>query len=142
MNRRALWRWARLPRPERRAASEAVLVLGLVSAGLRVFPPKLTGALVRRATSADAGSADDGEPVDMVVVAVERAARRVPGATCLAQALTAWMMLERRRTPAVVRIGASRRGDQLAAHAWLEHAGRIVLGEDQARRQVEFPPPP
>lgn len=62
--------------------------------------------------------------------AVSRAARAVPGASCLVQALAARQMLARRGVEASLRFGV-RRGDAapLAAHAWLERDGLIVFGQ-------------
>jgi hypothetical protein len=62
--------------------------------------------------------------------AVCRAARLVPRATCLSQALATIWLLAGRGHAASLRIGV-KRGDagELLAHAWVEHEGRIVVGD-------------
>jgi hypothetical protein len=73
-----------------------------------------------------------------LAIAVRRASRLVPGATCLPQALATRAMLTRRGIVSELRIGVARdaRGD-VQAHAWVEVAGRVVIGNlpDLARYQ-------
>ncbi len=67
--------------------------------------------------------------VEGVVWAITQAARLVPGATCIVQALAGRTLLHRNGHPAVLRLGVAREADtQLAAHAWLELNGNIVMG--------------
>lgn len=68
---------------------------------------------------------------------IGRRIRRVaPGlpfkTTCLVRAMAGWMMLRRRRVPAIVRFGVRVEAGQLAAHAWLMVRDRAVLGGDEA----------
>lgn len=135
---RALFRLS----PEARTATlEAALVLSAVRVGFVVVPARLTGPLLRRACAPGVGSTSAAE-VTEVVRGVERAARRIPGATCLSQALTAWLMLRRRSIASTLRIGVARADARLSAHAWLEHDGAIVLGAESAHSHTSFPPPP
>ena len=61
--------------------------------------------------------------------AVRTASRCVPAATCLAQALAAFVLMARRGHPVRVCIGVARGdGGRLEAHAWVESGGRIVFG--------------
>lgn len=65
-----------------------------------------------------------------IVRACERVARRIaPRATCLVRVLTAAILFGRYGHPAAVRLGVARTEGDLAAHAWLESEGRVVLGE-------------
>jgi transglutaminase superfamily protein len=67
-------------------------------------------------------------PVDRVLVLVDIAARRTPrGTTCLARTVAARWLLAREGVEASVHIGVARRGQALAAHAWLQRDG-VVLG--------------
>ncbi len=62
--------------------------------------------------------------------------------TCLTEALTARCLLRRRGADAALRIGvalATDAGAPLAAHAWLEHAGRIIMGGETADRYEPLP---
>lgn len=116
-------------------------MLSLVRIGMPVVPSRASGALLRRACveAPGRGSRDD---VREVVLGIERAARRIPGATCLIQALTGWLMLSRRSIPSTVRIGVARPDAKLSAHAWLEQDGRVVLGSEGAAAHTSFPSPP
>jgi hypothetical protein len=60
---------------------------------------------------------------------VRAAARLIPGASCLTQALAGQYLLGRSGVPSIVRIGV-RRGDNasFAAHAWLISEGAVLLG--------------
>jgi hypothetical protein len=60
---------------------------------------------------------------------VERAARAIPAATCLTQALAAQVLLARSGHPAALRLGTRRTGASLAAHAWLEDDQGIIFGD-------------
>jgi hypothetical protein len=134
-------RFLALSAAERGATCEAAVLLALLAAGLRVAPRSFSGALLRRACASEPGQV----PVlatGLVVRAVERAGARLPGVSCLAQAMAGWTMLRRRAIPARVRIGVRRAGASVRAHAWLEHAGAIVLGAESAAEHIGFPPPP
>jgi hypothetical protein len=78
------------------------------------------------------GSAPDG--VGEIARAIRALARRLPFAmTCLVEALAAEAMLRRRGYACILRLGVrSREGIGPAAfhaHAWLEHAGSVVIGD-------------
>ena len=67
----------------------------------------------------------------MVTIAwgVTTAARYVPRATCLAQALAAQWVFAWFGHPTLLRIGVAKgSGKPLRAHAWLESEGRVVVG--------------
>ncbi len=61
--------------------------------------------------------------------AVQTAARFVPGATCLTQALALRALLARRGRASTLTLGVRNPVGALEAHAWLEAGGRIVLGD-------------
>jgi hypothetical protein len=68
--------------------------------------------------------------------AVRAAARYVPTANCLPQAIVAKQFLEEQGFQPVIRIGVEAPGVDtpeelgLKAHAWVETGGRVVLGDD------------
>ncbi len=74
------------------------------------------------------------------VWAVLVASRRVPGASCLTQALAAKLMLARCGVPSQLRIGVAR-GEQgnFQAHAWLEAVGQVVIGDVGLERYATLP---
>lgn len=60
---------------------------------------------------------------------VRNAARIVPGATCLTQALAAQFLLARSGHASNIRIGVAKDKDsRVIAHAWLVCEGRVVVG--------------
>jgi hypothetical protein len=62
--------------------------------------------------------------------AVRAAARRVPHATCLTQALTLEAMLAEAGHLSDVRIGVARTSEgRFEAHAWLEFGGDVLIGD-------------
>ena len=68
-----------------------------------------------------------------VVWAVEAGARLVPGSTCLSRALAAQALLRRAGHDSTLQLGvASSSGSGFEAHAWLEDAGGILIGGEEA----------
>ena len=64
---------------------------------------------------------------------IRNAARLVPGASCLTQALSGQIVLARRGKTSQVRIGVARdEQGRFIAHAWLVSEGRVVLGGAEA----------
>lgn len=64
--------------------------------------------------------------------AVTTAARYVPGAKCLAQAIVAETLLLQSGFPAQIHVGVTRPGEsRLRAHAWVECDGVVVVGEEE-----------
>jgi hypothetical protein len=70
-------------------------------------------------------------PRERIARAVVRVGRRVPGASCLTQVVAAALLCARYGHEATVRLGVTRSGDHVAAHAWLESEGVVVLGEPE-----------
>lgn len=67
--------------------------------------------------------------------AMNRAARTIPGSTCLARALAAEWLLRGGGHDALLTIGVARgQGASLDAHAWVESGGVVVAGDDQLGR--------
>lgn len=68
-------------------------------------------------------------PVPVAVWSIKHAARLVPGALCLAQALSLRHLLMLAGEQCTVRIGASMKDDgKFAAHAWVLYQGRCIIG--------------
>lgn len=120
-------RFLRLPAGERRLLLEAALMLAVTAAGIRV----VRFQAVRRWLARLAAVSDrEVRAADRIVWAVETASGRLPGArTCLPRALVAQALLARHGFPANFRIGVARRDDgRVAAHAWVECGGEVVIG--------------
>jgi hypothetical protein len=79
-----------------------------------------------------APSAMDRDEVRRVTWAVTHAARLVPAATCLTQAIAARRLLAQHGVRSDLRIGVARAGDgRMQAHAWLECDGTTILGHSE-----------
>lgn len=109
--------------PDRRLLVEALILLVGVRIGLRLmsFPA------VRRRLEGRAAA--ELQPVDRLSWAAKAVGRRVPGTTCLAEALVVYGMLRHHGHAAEIRIGV-RHGSSppLEAHAWVECEGAVVMG--------------
>jgi hypothetical protein len=65
----------------------------------------------------------------IIALAVTRAGRYVPGASCLVRAIVTCRLLNREGYDSVIRVGVQSPNDgRLVAHAWVECEGEIVLG--------------
>jgi hypothetical protein len=125
-----LGKFLRLSPADQRLLVTAALLLAAIRLGLILLPyRKLRGLVDRLARVSPRRHLAPPASPERIALAVTRASRAVPGATCLPQALAAKVLLERRGHPARVRVGIGRaEGAPLLAHAWVESEGRIVLG--------------
>jgi hypothetical protein len=63
--------------------------------------------------------------------AVRAAARRVPGASCLTQALALHYLMGRAGHVSQVRIGVAKDAEgRFESHAWLEYQGTVLVGDN------------
>jgi len=119
----------------------AMVALLLPFLGLR----RLTSCLTRVSTARARRGADlpCNSRVDHMVWAVRTATHLVPaGRTCLTQALTAQHLVRCHGGDATLLLGvAADPVKPFAAHAWLEAAGRIIIGGESAAGYAPFPIP-
>lgn len=121
----------------RSACVLVAMCLGVRALSLRRLQEVATrGALTRRAVPAARRHA-----AGRIAWAVRAAARHVPGATCLPQALAAQFMLARHGHPARLRIGVATGQGRLAGHAWVEGDRVILIGGDDVTRYAPLPAP-
>jgi len=70
-------------------------------------------------------------PVKRLSWSVQASAKRIPGASCLTQALALHRLMVRAGHTADLRIGIAKDdASRLASHAWLEHEGEILIGDN------------
>ena len=70
-------------------------------------------------------------PVKRLSWSVQASAKRIPGASCLTQALALQRLLVRAGHTADLRIGVAKDDvSRLASHAWLEHEGEVLIGDN------------
>ena len=123
---------------ERRLLFQALLLVPGVRLALWMLPFRVVHRLVRRTGVA---ATRDDVPAERIAWAVIAVASRVPHASCLTQALAASALLERHGHEAILRIGVAKDEDGgLRAHAWVDSAGRTVLGEPKAGEFHALPP--
>lgn len=128
-----LGKFLKLSRGERRAFVEAALWLAVFRGAVFFMPFKsLAGRLGKHMAEtafAPLDAAARGE-TKIVSRAVQTLGRRLPWkCTCLVQAAAGKRMLDRRRIPATLYLGAAQEGDRgLIAHAWLRSGDMIVTG--------------
>lgn len=127
-----------LPGEERRLLLRSAILLSQTSLTVRAMPfarwrHRLQPPAARRQTACYAAS--------QIVWAVGVAARYVPGANCLVQALVAKQLFDEQGLPAEIRLGVHKPEEVgFRAHAWLESEGRIVLGgAESASLYAPFP---
>ena len=68
--------------------------------------------------------------IPRAVWAVIAVSRRIPGASCLTQALALERILAAAGEKSQVHIGVAKDARGFASHAWVEHAGSVILGND------------
>ena len=114
---------------ERRLLARALLLVVAYRIALQVMPV----CRIRKLASCPAGNSPALGKLapDRVAWAVEAASRRVPGATCLTQALALQRLLAKDGHDAEIRIGVAKgEGGGLDSHAWLVCHGRVLAGDD------------
>jgi len=101
------------------------LALRLSSGALRELTASNQSTAVHRASAR--------ERVAEIADAIRRAARYVPGSTCLVQALACRRLLQREGYEALIRVGVQPPANGvLAAHAWMEFDGEVILGDSSS----------
>lgn len=106
--------------------AHCLLVVAAVRLGLTLFS---YNRLRRRVTQLDAPHEAGIGDLRRVAWGVAAAARLVPYASCLTQAISGQYILARQGNGSKIRIGIERdTGTQLKAHAWLISGNHIVLG--------------
>ncbi len=110
---------------------KATIIIVLVRLGMKFLRYQTLTRILDKSSKEGAQTHQDNPVVDRVVWAVSAASRHVPvDATCLPQALTAKVMLERRGKRGELRFGVVKDPmGELLGHAWLEIGGRVVIGE-------------
>jgi hypothetical protein len=127
---RPLYRFLTLSADERRLVLKAALLLACIRLTLGFVPFRAIRRLLVGRPRMVSGRVSR-QLCDDVAWAVTAVSQRLPrwAAACLSQALAVQAMLAHRGQPSRMHVGVMRgeRGE-LAAHAWVECEGRIVIG--------------
>jgi hypothetical protein len=126
-----LRRFLNLGRDERGLLSSALFWVCTVRLALWVLPFRVVHHIIRRVIGSRGtfGLPIKASTREKIVWAVRLASRHVPSATCLTQALAAYLMLSKNGQPASLYLGVSKTtSGTFEAHAWVELEGRILIG--------------
>ncbi len=133
--------WTKLRRcdwQDRAALAEALALLVVASALLRLLPFRLVGRLASATAAAAPDDARRTHAVALVRWAVDRAAKRSPlRAMCIERGLAAAWMLRRRGIDATLFYGVAPRREGrggIEAHVWVQHRGLDVSGTPEPGR--------
>ena len=122
-------RFSTLPADERWLLLRAAVLVAAVRIALSTLPFRWLRRLAGVGLAISPRLA--GMPVPRLSRAVQAAARRIPGATCLTQALAMQRLLAQAGRRADLRIGVAKDAERgFEAHAWVEWQGNVVLGND------------
>ncbi|HEX4348553.1 MAG TPA: lasso peptide biosynthesis B2 protein [Vicinamibacterales bacterium] len=113
----------RLTPPERRVALEAAALLPLAALAVRFCPPARAARVMDASCSTAAG-----ELAPRRIAAIADAVLTLAHARCLTKTLILKRMLSRRGVQTEAVVGVARDESQLAAHAWLEWNGEVLIG--------------
>lgn len=122
----------------------ALFLSGLVVAGIRiglwVLPGRIVLRLVSRLAARPSSASSSRITTADIVWAVDAISRRIPGATCLTQAIAAKLLLDLVGEHVQFCLGVAHTPDgTLRAHAWLEQNGRALLGGTGVGALVRLP---
>jgi hypothetical protein len=118
-----------LPSAERLLLVQAVGWVAVVRVALGVLPYRHVHDIAGRLRTPRSSAIVAMPAIDVIARSVIRSAALVPGASCLVQAIVTSMMLQRRGHRSEVRVGVRRAGAGIQAHAWVECAGEVVIGD-------------
>ena len=136
---RALLKLSTLAGAERRLLAEAAPLVLLVRLLLWALPSPVILRWVRRIGVGGRDASAPSIPIDTVIWAVEAVSRRVPRASCLTQAVSAQLLLQRHGYASTLCVGVARGTQGLSAHAWLERNDCILIGGAGSRSLVRLP---
>jgi hypothetical protein len=131
----AISKFLRLSWREQKLVAGAVLALSAVRFALIALPfATVRGIVARRYRRLD--DKPSRPALERVTWAIEAASHYVPGGSnCLVRALASEYVLGRCGYPSELKIGVAKSAaGELAAHAWLESDGRVVIGEFELDR--------
>lgn len=121
-------------------AARAMVTMTTVVVAIRVLPYKTWRRLaiakgrVRRRNASIVSA-------QQLIRAIETASRFVPGGTnCFVRALSTRTLMSRYGLGSTIRLGVARApSGELAGHAWLEHQGAVLVGEQGREGFVPMP---
>jgi hypothetical protein len=113
---------------EKRLLVRTWILLGFIRLGMELLPFSTLRKLLYRFRSRWGGDEKDFSE-EQLVWSVTVVSRYIPKATCLSQALTVQLLLQRKGHQACLHIGVTEaEKGNLKAHAWVESQGKVFIG--------------
>ena len=129
-----LRRFSALSGSEWRLLAAAVPLLAAIRVLLWVLPSRTILAAARRLVAVPERVRAGRPPIERIVWAIDAASRRIPGASCLTQAIGAQVLFRQHGYGTRLCLGVARDTEgAFRAHAWIERDGRILIGGEQSR---------
>jgi hypothetical protein len=134
-----------LPITEQQIIIKAFFLLSIIRLGMWLVPFRTLHKTLGRlypspvTSKAQSPSPEQVQSAKKISWAVRASSRYVPSATCLVQALTLQCLLSRAGIHSDLAIGVAR-GDEsgIAAHAWLEIDGTVIIGGEERDRYTRM----
>jgi hypothetical protein len=134
-----------LPVTKRQIALKAFFLLNIIRLGMWLIPFRtLQHTLERLFPTPVTATGQSIFPEKILSAkkvswAVRTVSQYVPSATCLAQALTLHALLSREGISSDLAIGVARDDKSgIAAHAWVEIDGTVIIGEEERDRYTQL----
>lgn len=136
--RRKIHKFLNLSSAEQHLLIRAWILLGVIRLGLELFPfSTLRKLLDRLRPKLDSFKKEFSEK--QLVWSVTVVSPYIPKTTCLAQALTAQLLLQQAGHQACLHIGVEEAEEGgIKAHAWVESKGRILIGGTDLNRYTHL----
>src|SRR2546423_3085121 len=135
-----LAKFSRLEGAERQLVLRALATVVVVRAALWVLPFRWLRERIAKRCSPQPSPRETTDQINRIAWAVAAVSKVVPGATCLTQALATQWLLSRQGIGSTLRLGVGRNeSGAFGAHAWVEQAGRVVIGGGNPAHYTALP---
>ena len=117
-------------------------LLSFTAVGLRLFGYRRVYRLLNRGQPVYISPGEEIQEARRLAQGVQRAAERLPYASCLPRSLTIWCLLHRRGIAADIHLGVKKEHGEFKAHAWVQY-DQIILSDrkDVRHRFAPFEDP-
>jgi transglutaminase superfamily protein len=117
--------------------AEAAAALAIAKLVVALAPFRTIASLAGWEGARSSPIVDNEGVANSVVLAVNRASRRLPmRCVCIHEGLATQLMLRRRGLPSLFHYGVRQADDRLGAHVWVSLNGTILIGEVEASRHA------
>lgn len=121
----------RLPSREKLVAIQSLYWVFIIRIMIWIFPFYSVQKRVQKIAGNSNPHINHSMSMSRLRLMIVVAARYVPRATCLVQALAGFILFSRYDYSTSIKIGVLNENGEFEAHAWLEHDDIVVLGESE-----------